>query len=98
MQKGIGGLLVYQRQMGRSAEETQGTFDAIGRAIYSGVGRGLKSVGIELSVLQQQALKMDATVGDYAANVAMLNREMQRQHGGAMREWMSTLPGQAEGA
>ena len=95
MQKGIGELLVYQTQMGKSSEEIQGTYESIGKAIYGGIGKGLKSAGIELTPMQLKVLKMNATFGDYAANIAMINREMERQHAGGMALRMQSLGGQA---
>jgi hypothetical protein len=89
MQPAMVNLLTYQRQMGRSAEEMPEVYAAVGKGIM-GQAKGLKSVGIELSEQQQRILKLNAAMGQYAAN-----REIQRQHGGAAEAFRRTLGGQA---
>jgi hypothetical protein len=46
-------LLTYRRQMGRSAEETPGVYEAVGKGIM-GQAKGLKSIGVELSDYQHR--------------------------------------------
>jgi hypothetical protein len=87
-------LLTYQRMMGRSAEDMPAVYEAVGKAIM-GQAKGLKSVGVELNEQQLRQLKLNAAMGNYAANAAMIAREIQRQHGGAARQFAGTLGGQA---
>ena len=94
MQGAMADLLTYQRQLGRSAESFPEVYEAIGKGIM-GTGKGLKSVGVELNAQQQQILKINALMGDYAANARMIAREIERQHGGAAATFISTLGGQA---
>ena len=95
MQPAMVEIMSYQRLMGKSSEEIAGTYEAIGKAIH-GMGRGLKQAGVELSDYQLRVLKINAMMGDYAANARMIQREIIRQHGGATRAFTGTLPGQAQ--
>jgi hypothetical protein len=94
MQPALANLIVCNRQMGKTAEQSQEIYEAIGRGVM-GFGKGLKAIGIEMNPLMQRVLKMNAEMGQYAQNAIILVRETMRQHGGAFAEWMRTLPGQA---
>ena len=94
MQQSMADLLTYQRQMGRSAESFPEVYQAVGKAIQ-GQARGLKNVGVELSAQQQQYIKINALMGNYAANARIIAREIERQHAGAAAAFRKTLGGQA---
>jgi hypothetical protein len=94
MQPAMMELLAYQRQLGRSAEEIQGTYEAVGRAIM-GQPRGLKAAGVELSDYQQRIIKLNAMMRNYAANARIIATEILKTHAGTTEAFRTSLGGQA---
>ena len=86
-------ILAYQRQMGASAEEIQGVYEQIGKGIM-GQTKGLRSIGVELSDYEQRVIKLNARMGNYAANARIIAAEIERQHAGTTKAFRESLGGQ----
>ena len=82
-------LTAFQKQAGI---DSSGNAEAIGKFAISGMGKGLRGIGIELTQ-QQTKLAQHLTM---AQRIQMVYREIERQHPGAAAARGKTLAGQAE--
>ena len=96
MNSGLSELIVHEKLLGKSAEEQQQTYDAIGRAILQGNVRGLKSVGIELDANQQRLLQLYSRMGAYTQSIAMISKVIHQSFGGEAQRYMQSAEARAE--
>jgi len=76
-------LIAFQEKMGVSAEEMPKDYEAIGKAVQTGMARPLKAVGIELDDITQRAMHINAQWGNYSANLKIVLDALTKTYGGA---------------
>jgi hypothetical protein len=98
LQYSMANVLAMQKMQGRSAEQMQETYQAVGTAIERGMGRSLSRQGIILTPIEQRLLSMNALVGNIGGNMRIIIGAMNRMAAGAAKLRMQTLTGQVDRA
>jgi len=96
MQNVMANLLVSQKMQGKSAEDLQEVYLAVGKAIQTGMARNLNAVGVFLSPMEKQLLMIHAKMHDFTANIKIVEAAINRTYAGAAKARMGTLLGQAD--